>query len=391
MDLTRDESRASTVATSNAVALERQLQVRPDMQEDATPSNVRLRTRVLFVAWFLGPERRWLGEFLSPEQFECSYVGSDETITRSEKRTGLRTWLLYFRLALKARRYLSEHPQDLIVTAFPQVGFAMAAINALTRVRTPHIIWYFNCGHEYHGLRRMLSRLVYRTISRCVVYTRHERSVYARVFALPEDRFHFTHLTGVSLDGAEYGGGRERFDLAPRYIAALGSSGRDFATFFEAMKSLPVQVVVATHPYALQDAEVPPNAKLLISIPQQEYLRVIREAELIVIPIKNLETASGQMTLIQGMSLGVPVIATRCIGTEDYIEDGVNGLFVQMGDVEGLRQAVLSVLEDPALRKALAERALCFAREHFVDQAGARVLAALVVELGLSAEKSVRA
>lgn len=70
-------------------------------------------------------------------------------------------------------------------------------MNLLTFVRTPHVIWYFNCGHEYRGLRKWLSRLAYRGVDRCLVYTRHERSVYARVFALPKSRFQFTDRTGA--------------------------------------------------------------------------------------------------------------------------------------------------------------------------------------------------
>jgi hypothetical protein len=339
------------------------------------------KTRVLFVAWFLNPARHWLGEFLPDEQFECSYVGGDEPVDVTEKRTGARKWLLYFRLALEARRHLAEHPQDLIVTAFPQVGFAVSVINALTGVGTPHVVWYFNCGHEYRGLRRLLSRIAFRTVSRCVVYTRHERAAYARVFALRPERFHFTYLSGAELDGAEYRGARARFGLAPRYIAALGSSGRDYATFFAATRALPIQSVVVTHPYSLEGVDVPPNAKVLTSIPQSEYLRIIREAELVVIPVNNVETASGQMTLIQAMSLGVPVVATRCIGTEDYIVDGVNGQFVRMGDVEELRRVLLSLLEDPARREAMAERALRFAADHFTDRAAARVLAGIAADV----------
>jgi glycosyltransferase involved in cell wall biosynthesis len=87
------------------------------------------------------------------------------------------------------------------------------------------------------------------------------------------------------------------------------------------------------------------------------------------------------MTLIQAMSLGVPVVATRCIGTEDYIRDGETGAFVEMGDSAGMRRALLSLLEAPERRQALAQGALGFARQHFTDQAGARVLASLAAEL----------
>ncbi|NRD44947.1 glycosyltransferase family 4 protein [Corallococcus exiguus] len=339
------------------------------------------KVRVLFVAWFLREDRRWLGAFLPPEHFECSYVGLEEPVDSTQKRTPWKKWWQFFRLALKARRELARHPQDLIVTAFPQVGFTVGLVNLLTFVRTPHVIWYFNCGHEYRGLRKWLSRLAYRGVDRCLVYTRHERSVYARVFALPKSRFQFTHLTGAELKAEDFRGAREDFGLAPRYIAALGSSGRDYGTLLRAVEGLPLQLVIVAHPHALPPGPVPSNVKVLTSIPQQDYLRIIAEAELVAIPVNNRETASGQMTLIQAMALGVPVVATRCIGTEDYIRHGANGWFVEMGDVEEWRRTLRSILDDPEERQRLATEALRFARERFTDRTGARVLAALAEEL----------
>jgi hypothetical protein len=345
----------------------------------ATPSAQKVR--VLFVAWFLRPDRRWLGEFLPPERFECSYVGLEDVVDSTHKRTPGKKWWQLFRLALKARWYLARHPQDLIVTAFPQGGFTLGLVNLLTFERTPHVVWYFNCGHEYHGPRKWLSRLAYRCVDRFIVYTMHERSAYARTFALPPSRFQFTYLTGAELKAEEFRGARERFGLSPRYIAALGSSGRDYGTLFRAVEGLPVELVVVAHPHGWPAGPVPSNVKVMTSIPQEDYLRIIAEAELVAIPVNNRETASGQMTLIQAMSLGVPVVATRCIGTEDYIRHGENGWLVAMGDVEGWRRTLLSVLEEPQARRRLATEALRFAQEHFTDRAGAQVLEGLAEEL----------
>ncbi|WP_309896746.1 glycosyltransferase family 4 protein [Archangium sp.] len=346
-----------------------------------SPSQNTQKVRVLLVAWFLRPERRWLGEFLPPERFECSYVGLEERVDSTRKRTPGKKWWQLLRLALKARRHLARHPQDLLVTAFPQGGFTLGLVNLLSFVRTPHVVWYFNCGHEYQGLRKWLSRLAYRYVHRFIVYTRHERSVYARVFALPESRFHFTYLTGTELKAEEFRGARERFGLAPRYIAALGSSGRDYDTLFRAVEGLPIQLVVVAHPHALPRGPVPPNVQVMTSLAQHDYLRIIAEAELVAIPINNQETASGQMTLIQAMSLGVPVVATRCLGTEDYIRHGENGWFVQLGDVEHWRRTLQAVLDDPEARRRSATEALRFAQERFTDRAGAQVLADLAEEL----------
>ena len=339
------------------------------------------KVRVLLVAWFLRPDRRWLGEFLPPERFECSYVGLEERVESTHPRTPGKKWWQLFRLALKARWHLARHPQDVLVTAFPQGGFTVGLVNLLSFARTPHVVWYFNCGHEYQGPRRWLSRVAYRYVHRFIVYTRHERSVYARVFALPESRFHFTYLTGVELKAEDFRGARERFGLAPRYLAALGSSGRDYGTLFQAVEGLPVQLVVVAHPHGLPDGPIPPNVKVLTSLSQQDYLRIIAEAELVAIPIHNQETASGQMTLMQAMSLGVPVVATRCIGTEDYIRHGENGWFVRLGDAEHWRKTLQSLLDDPETRRRAASEALRFAREHFTDRAGAQVLAELAEAL----------
>lgn len=332
------------------------------------------RRRILFVAWFLHENRHWLGEHLDPARCDCGYVGSRLRVDITSKRTGLRKWLVYFALAIKARWHLCWHRYDLVVTAFPQVGFALGLVNLLTFEKTPHVIWYFNCGHEYRGLRRLLSRIVFRRVERFIVYTRRERETYSCLFGVPQERFRFTYLTGAELERKDYLGARERYGLAPRYIASLGSSGRDYRALFEAAKGLSVQTVVVTHRYCLEGLSIPAHVKVIESIPQEDYLRIMAEAELVAIPIDNVHTASGQMTLIQAMSLGVPVVATRCIGTEDYIADRDTGCFVEIGDVAGLRRAIEGLLADEDVRRRMAARALAFAREHFFDRAGARVL-----------------
>jgi glycosyltransferase involved in cell wall biosynthesis len=154
------------------------------------------------------------------------------------------------------------------------------------------------------------------------------------------------------------------------------------------VEGLPIQLVVVAHPHGLPGGPFPPNVKVLTSIAQQDYLRIIAEAELVAIPVNNQETASGQMTLIQAMSLGVPVVATRCIGTEDYIRHGENGWFVPRGDVAQWRQTLRSVLDDPEARRRSAREALRFAQERLTDRAGAQVLADLAEELRLSRRRA---
>ncbi|MCP3137434.1 glycosyltransferase [Pyxidicoccus xibeiensis] len=99
------------------------------------------------------------------------------------------------------------------------------------------------------------------------------------------------------------------------------------------------------------------------------------------ISVSNRETASGQMTLIQAVSLGGSVVATRCIGTGGYVRHGENGWVVSMGDVEEWRFTLHSILYAAAERQWVATAALCCAQERFTDRAGTQVVRALAQEL----------
>lgn len=351
-----------------------------------TDAPLHSKRRILFVAWFLNPKRLWLGEHLDPERYECGYVGVAQRVDITTKTTSAKQWLKHLLLALKARWHLLWHRYDLIVSATPQVAFVFGWVNLLTFERTPHVVWYFNCGHEYQGARRYLSRIAYAPIKRFVVYTRHERDVYAKVFALPKERFHFTYLTGAPLDRKKFEGTGAKVGLPARYIASLGSSSRDYGSLFKATEGLNVPIVVVTHRYALEGIEIPPWVTVIESVPQDDYLGILAGADVCVIPVSNIHTASGQMTLIQAMLLEVPLVATRCIGTEDYLVHGETGYFVEMGDVAGLRDIIVSLWEHAEIREASAARALAFAREHFLDASGSHVLDALYDELAAHSE-----
>lgn len=56
-------------------------------------------------------------------------------------------------------------------------------------------------------------------------------------------------------------------------------------------------------------------------------------------------TEGTPMTLLEGMSLGVPVIASAVGGVPDVVRDGVNGFLVAPGDVEGLSRKILAIMQ----------------------------------------------
>jgi glycosyltransferase involved in cell wall biosynthesis len=58
--------------------------------------------------------------------------------------------------------------------------------------------------------------------------------------------------------------------------------------------------------------------------------------------------------VLEAMAAGRPVVATRVGGVPELIADGINGLLVEPGDVEGLARAITRLLNDPDLAQRLA-------------------------------------
>lgn len=62
-------------------------------------------------------------------------------------------------------------------------------------------------------------------------------------------------------------------------------------------------------------------------------------------------------TLLEAMALGIPICTTRAGGNTELIRDGENGLFFDWNDVDQMRAAVMRLVRDPDLARALAGRA----------------------------------
>jgi glycosyltransferase involved in cell wall biosynthesis len=62
-------------------------------------------------------------------------------------------------------------------------------------------------------------------------------------------------------------------------------------------------------------------------------------------------------TVLQAMATALPVLATAVDGVVDVVQDGRTGLLVPPGDAAALGRAALRLVDDPASRDALADRA----------------------------------
>ena len=75
------------------------------------------------------------------------------------------------------------------------------------------------------------------------------------------------------------------------------------------------------------------------------------------------------MSVLEAMSYGLAAISTNVGGIPQIIDNNLNGVMVEAGDVKGVSEALISVLSDEAFRKRLGEAGRARIKEKF-DLAG---------------------
>jgi mannosyltransferase len=83
------------------------------------------------------------------------------------------------------------------------------------------------------------------------------------------------------------------------------------------------------------------------------------------------------LTLIEAMSVGAALVASRAGAAEFVVEDGVTGVLTPPGDVDALVAAIEPLLRDPASATAMGERARARVLEKFSLDAEANKIAAV--------------
>ena len=72
--------------------------------------------------------------------------------------------------------------------------------------------------------------------------------------------------------------------------------------------------------------------------------------------------------------MGLACITTRCSGTAEITDDGVNALLTPTGDAKALAEAMSRIADDSSLRQKLSREAAKKTEEWRIDHIGAQWL-----------------
>ncbi len=319
----------------------------------------------------------WLTPYVDSSRHQFEIVPRSEPLPSWHERksavTGFKDWLIYWQQGVDAVKATKGG----IITVFPQLPAVIGMQRRISGKRFPIVAWLFNVGTCSDGMRRWFAQASLKDIDRFVVHTRREREIYQEWLGIPKERFEFVYFHEKEIPVTFQENNTEPF------ITALGSAHRDFSTLFEAVEKLNVPTIVACSQRALEGVSIPSQVQTLIGTSKENCLRLAQEARINVVPMlpNPKVTASGQVTIVEAMSMGRAVIATECNGAEDYIQHGKTGLLVKPQSVEDLVQAIEMLWNDSELRNRLGQAAQRYARENFSCEAAGASLTRILNEV----------
>ena len=106
-------------------------------------------------------------------------------------------------------------------------------------------------------------------------------------------------------------------------------------------------------------------------VDEQKKIELLRQTDIFAIP-------SDQEGLciagLEAMACGAPVVSTRCIGPEVFVQDGVNGFLIARGDAAALADRLERLLADRPLRDRMGRAARQTVADRFSPAAAAAVV-----------------
>ena len=107
-------------------------------------------------------------------------------------------------------------------------------------------------------------------------------------------------------------------------------------------------------------------------IPSQRDMHLeVMKARIVVLPTYN-DTIPG--TIVESMLLGLPVISYRTGGIPDLNKENRNIILVEQGNIDGLVQELIILLNNPEMQIKMGETAKAFASEEFDNARSAEIL-----------------
>jgi glycosyltransferase involved in cell wall biosynthesis len=306
---------------------------------------------------------RWIEEPLSATGIRFEFV---RALPRNviERRISLLN-LARLRGSFEAVRLAREKKAHAIVSHGPALAAWCALFARVFRLKIPIIAHTFNFTELPSAIKRSVLGWMLSNVNRLIVFSRLERSLYAKAFDLPEDHFDVIRwgVRPPDVDSPET-------PLEPgEYVCAVGGNARDYRTLLKAAHMMPhIRFACVVRPGSLRGLDIPPNVTVHTNLPLGQAMNILMHSRFMVLPLLHSEVPCGHVTIVAAMHLGKAFIITDSEGVRDYVQDGYNAMTVPPHSITALVEATQLLWNAPDLCRRLGENGRRFARRECTEE-----------------------
>lgn len=264
---------------------------------------------------------------------------------------------------------------DLVLAYSSQCGLPLAFLYRITgRTKAKLVVFDVETfGRPVSGLRKSLTTFAIGAIDHVVYAATGQLEFYRK--QLPEILDRSTH---IPIGIGEYKKFME-FDSSKdsRKVIAIGKHDRrfrDWATLlgaFDKVKELCDLEIVGREviePHDRNGLSIPSNVELTPYLPIDQLGAHVEKARFAILPLPERNQSLGQLSVLFLMTMGKAVIVSKVIGVEDYVEEGVTGLFYEPGDPDDLAAKIKMLMGNPELALQMGRNARKAVEEKFNDR-----------------------
>src|SRR5271168_2168199 len=304
-----------------------------------------------------GP-RNYVFEDAFCPMLDLSILGSLDTTSRVPP---------WWWLAREIQRRHDEY--DAVVTWGERLSLGMLVQQQFASVRKPHIAMMYQ--FEKPNIRLPLNAFK-KNLHAVVTWSTVQRRALIERLRFPAER---VYLIRHYVDQVFYSPRQIEEDM----ICAVGAEMRDYATLKEAVSGTGLRCHIAADSVripgrfrllndrrvAISDIGARSDANITEGRMSLTELRnLYARSRFVVVPLLPSDTDNGVTVILEAMAMGKPVICSRTRGQVDVVQEGVTGLFVPVGDPVALREAIVSLWNDPERARAMGRAARKYAEQH---------------------------
>jgi glycosyltransferase involved in cell wall biosynthesis len=198
-----------------------------------------------------------------------------------------------------------------------------------------------------------------------VCYSAHEENILKNINSN-------TYFIPPGTDVSYYAGGKNAIKKKSRIpvILAFGwDTNRDYKTFAAAVKDKEVRGVIVSGKENVSEMKIPSNINIYYDLRPWELRKLIFESDIVVIPVKKIKWATGQLSTLDALACKKPVIISNLPSLIDTfnLKNGINCLTYTPENHADLSNKIDILISNRNLCTKIAEAGLKTAKNYSTE------------------------